>query len=111
MDPVASVAPVEAPPEVLPAAEIRRAIRQRLKIQLTYLDSSGAETQRAIWPLLLGYRDAGRIIAAWCELREGFRYFRTERVVAGHVLAEKIPRRRDLHKAEWTAAMAAEGER
>ncbi|MEL6688840.1 MAG: YafY family protein [Pseudomonadota bacterium] len=111
VDPVASVAPVEAPPEVLPAAEIRRAIRQRLKIQLTYLDRSGAETQRAIWPLLLGYRDAGRIIAAWCELREGFRYFRTERVVAGHVLAEKIPRRRDLLKAEWTAAMAAEGER
>ena len=47
----------------------------------------------------------------WCELRQGFRYFRTERIVSGEVLSTKIPRRMDLLRAEWTAAMAAERQR
>ncbi|MEL6207639.1 MAG: WYL domain-containing protein, partial [Pseudomonadota bacterium] len=65
-------------------------------------------TERVIWPILLGYRDDGRIVAAWCELRQAFRYFRTERIVEGEVLADKIPRRMDLLKADWRAAMDAE---
>lgn len=106
--PVTSVAPVDTPNEVLSAADIRAAIRHRLKIRLTYTDNTGAETDRVIWPLLIGYRDAGRIVAAWCELREGFRYFRTERIVAAKVLADKIPRRMDILRNEWRAAMNTE---
>lgn len=108
VEPATSVAPVEAQPEVLSAARIRQAIRARLKIAVTYRDGSGAETERILWPILLGYRDAGRIIAAWCELRQGFRYFRTERVISGEVLDAKIPRRMDLLRSEWSVAMAAE---
>ena len=106
--PATSVAPVTAPHEVLDAAEIRQAIRQRAKILLIYRDDSDAETERVIWPILLGYRDAGRIIAAWCELRSGFRYFRTERIVQGKVLSDKVPRRMNLLRAEWQVAMRAE---
>ncbi|MEL7547453.1 MAG: YafY family protein [Pseudomonadota bacterium] len=108
VQPVVGVAPVAEPTEVLAAADIRRAIRQRFKIAVTYRDGTEALTERVIWPILLGYRDAGRIIAAWCELREGFRYFRTERIVEGAVLEERIPRRMDLLKADWNAAMAVE---
>jgi len=108
VEPATSVAPVEAQPEVLSAARIRQAIRARLKIAVTYRDGSGAETERILWPILLGYRDAGRIIAAWCELRQGFRYFRTERIISGEVLDAKIPRRMDLLRSEWSVAMAAE---
>lgn len=111
VEPTTSVAPVEAQPEVLSAGRIRQAIRVRLKIAVTYRDGSGAETERILWPILLGYRDAGRIIAAWCELRQGFRYFRTERILSGEVLETKIPRRMDLLRAEWTAAMEAERQR
>lgn len=111
VEPATSVAPVDAQPEVLSAARIRQAIRARLKIAVTYRDGLGAETERILWPILLGYRDAGRIIAAWCELRQGFRYFRTERIVSGEVLSTKIPRRMDLLRAEWTAAMAVERQR
>ena len=78
---------------------------------MTYQDSSGAQTERILWPILLSYRDEGRIIAAWCELRQGFRYFRTERIVSGEVLGTKIPRRMDLLRAEWAAAMAVERRR
>ncbi len=111
VEPTVSVAPVEAPLEGLSAAHVRRAIRQRLKIAVTYRDHSDALTTRVIWPILLGYRDKSRIIAAWCELRHGFRYFRTERIVSGEVLDTKIPRRMDLLKADWAEAMDIERQR
>ena len=50
-------------------------------------------------------------IAAWCELREDFRYFRTERIAEAEVLDTPIPRRMDLLRAEWRKATDAERER
>jgi predicted DNA-binding transcriptional regulator YafY len=111
VEPVTSVAPVDAPAEALPAADIRRALRRRQKIWLRYLDHQGAATERVIWPVLLGYRDTGRILAAWCELRGAFRYFRTERIQAAEILTDTIPRPMAQLKAAWRAAMAAERER
>ena len=64
-----------------------------------------------IWPILLGYRDTSRIIAAWCELRDGFRYFRTERIAEAEVLDTPIPRRMDLLRSEWQHAMETERRR
>lgn len=111
VEPVTSVAPVTTPPEILPAQEIRWAIRHRRKIAITYADDKGARSERTIWPILLGYRDHGRIIAAWCELREGFRYFRTDRIVDASISEETIPRRMDLLKADWRKAMDRERQR
>ena len=111
VEPVVSVAPMEQVEEALRSAEIRHAIRQRLKLQITYAGHDQKRTTRTIWPILLGYRDAGRIIAAWCELREGYRYFRTDRIIKGEVLNDKIPRRMDLLKADWRKAMDEERKR
>ncbi len=106
--PATSVAPVDPPEETLCSSEIRAAIRRQKKIRLEYEDDRGEITDRIIWPLLLGYRDQGRIIAAWCELRDGFRYFRTERITRAKILEESVPRRLDLLRAEWHVAMAEE---
>lgn len=111
LQPAVSVAPVAQPVEVLGAAAIRLAIRRRQKIALKYSDHSGQQTRRVIWPMLLGYRDTSRIIAAWCEMREGFRYFRTERIIEAEVLENSIPRRMDLLRAEWRNATDAERKR
>lgn len=108
LQPTVGVAPVDQPDEVLGSAAIRLAIRHRKKIALKYSDNSGQRTSRVIWPILLGYRDSSRIIAAWCELREGFRYFRTERIVEAYVLEESIPRRMDLLRADWRSATEEE---
>ena len=108
VDPVVSVAPADQQAEALDAADIRVAIRRRVKISITYRGSKDARTTRVIWPVLLGYRANGRIVAAWCELRQGFRYFRTERILEGEVLTVKIPRRMDLRRADWRAAMEKE---
>lgn len=111
VEPVVSVAPIRQPDEILSAAEIRRAIRKRRKIAITYSASKDKLTDRVIWPILIGYRDAGRIVAAWCELRQSFRYFRTERIVRGEILSEPIPSRMDLLREKWRAAMQEERER
>ena len=31
--------------------------------------------------MIIGYADAVRLLAAWCELRNGFRHFRTDRII------------------------------
>ncbi|MEO0913511.1 MAG: YafY family protein [Pseudomonadota bacterium] len=111
VEPATSVAEVPGPEEILGASEIRSAIRQRTKIRLAYRDEMGADTERVIWPIVLGYRDAGRIVAAWCELRQGFRYFRTERITRATVLDARIPRRMDHLRREWRDAMSAERRR
>ena len=108
LEPVVSVALVDQPDEVLGAASIRQAIRNRKKISLVYTDFTGRQSRRVIWPVLLGYRDTSRIIAAWCELREGFRYFRTERIIEAEVLDTPIPRRMDLLRDEWRRVTDAE---
>lgn len=111
LEPTVSVSPVDLPEEKLGAASIRMAIRRRRKIALVYSDNAGKKTKRVIWPILLGYRDTSRIIAAWCELREGYRYFRTERIAEAEVLDAPIPRRMDLLRTEWRNAMETERRR
>lgn len=107
LEPTVSVAPVAQPVEVLGAVAIRSAIRRRKKIALVYSDNARNEARRVIWPVLLGYRDDSRIIAAWCELREDFRYFRTERIVVAELLDDPIPRRMDVLRSDWEDAMTA----
>lgn len=108
VEPNTSVAPISETKEVLSSAVVRECIRRRQKIHLSYRSGTEDETHRVIWPILLGYRDAGRIIAAWCELRTGFRYFRTERITDAEILEERIPERMDLLRARWRTAMDKE---
>jgi predicted DNA-binding transcriptional regulator YafY len=42
-----------------------------------------------------------RLIAAWCELRNDFRHFRTDRVVEAGFLEERYPGRPSVLRAEW----------
>ncbi|WP_420335343.1 helix-turn-helix transcriptional regulator [Roseibium sp.] len=109
--PVTGVAPVDTPQEVLSSSDIRAAIRRQKKIRLEYRDDRGSMTERIVWPVLLGYRDQGRILAAWCELRSGFRYFRTERITYAQILEDRVPKRLPQLRADWDRAMAAERER
>ena len=61
-------------------APIRRAIRTERKLAIVYKDSGGKPTKRTIWPFALGFFDRARVVVAWCELRNGFRHFRTDRI-------------------------------
>ena len=46
------------------------------------------DSERTIWPVFLGCAETVRLRTAWCELRQDFRHFRTDRVVAAEFLDE-----------------------
>ena len=83
---------------------IRRAIRGERKLSIAYRDGAAQPTRRMIWPFALAYFDSSRIVAAWCELREGFRHFRTDRIDDLRVVDERYPRRRAALLKAWRLA-------
>jgi len=86
----------------------RAQIHEGKKITLRYRDEHGRESQRTIWPIAIGYHEAVRILAAWCELRDDFRSFRTDRVVDADYLGDKYPERRDVLRARWRQSLVWE---
>jgi predicted DNA-binding transcriptional regulator YafY len=92
--------------DAIDMARVREAIRGQAKIALVYRDEAGAETSRTIWPIAVGYYDAVRLIAGWCELREGFRNFRTDRVVGADFTDARYPGRRAQLMHRWRTEMA-----
>jgi predicted DNA-binding transcriptional regulator YafY len=85
-------------------ATIRRAIRAEHKLRIRYTDRGGTSTSRTVWPFALGYFDRAQMVAAWCELRAGYRHFRTDRIVALDVTGTRYPRRRQVLLKEWREA-------
>jgi predicted DNA-binding transcriptional regulator YafY len=82
-------------------ALLRAAIREGRKAQITYRSEDGRETLRVIWPIAVAYFDAQRLIVAWCELRQDFRTFRTDRMLSMQVREEKYPARRKALLKQW----------
>lgn len=83
------------------AAELRRAIREGLKLRLRYRSEAGEETERTVWPVILGYAEASRLLVAWCELRTDFRHFRADRMIEAMVLDEPVGLRRGELRRRW----------
>src|SRR5882757_1675446 len=83
---------------------IRLAIRSERKLRIGYLDGNGRASKRTIWPFAVGFFDRARVVVAWCELREGFRHFRTDRISKVQVVDKRYPRRRPVLLKEWRAA-------
>jgi len=108
LEPATSIAPVVPAFEVVNSSSLRNAIRKHRKITLVYEGGSGVRTERVVWPILLGYRDAGRILAAWCELRSGFRYFRADRMISADTLEQRIPENALALRTRWRSAMDQE---
>jgi len=69
---------------------IRRAIRTRQKIQLHYEDGDGKLTARTVRPLAMAFFGSVWLMLGWCELREGFRNWRLDRMREMDVLDESF---------------------
>jgi predicted DNA-binding transcriptional regulator YafY len=72
-------------------SEIRSAIRDTRKIRLAYVDEQKRRTRRTVWPIALAYFVDVTLIAAWCEMRNDYRHFRTDRIETIAVLDEQYP--------------------
>ena len=82
-------------------APIRDAIRTEQKIWIAYIDEIGVRTERRIWPISLVFCARVRLLAGWCELRQNYRHFRTDRIAAFTETRERYPRRRRALIKEW----------
>jgi len=85
----------------LDLAPIRVAIRSERKLALEYRDAQGARTERTIWPFGVGYFDEARVVMAWCELRQGFRHFRADRIASCRPLETRYPLSRRRLLKDW----------
>ena len=97
-----------AAPDGIDITKVRSWIHAGRKIAITYRDEKGETTRRVIWPVILGYFDTMRMLAAWCELRQDFRSFRTDRAIGADFLDEKYPERRDTLRARWRKTLTWE---
>lgn len=90
--------------ETVDMAALRQAIHREQKLLIHYADATGTSSERVIWPFVMNYFDGGRLISAWCELRNGIRHFRTDRISSLTQMNTRYPRRRhDLIK-QWRDA-------
>lgn len=69
---------------------IRLAVRQNRKLMILYTSLADEETARTIWPLGLDIFSHVTLLCAWCELREGYRAFRAERITLCEPLADRF---------------------
>lgn len=73
-------------PEALAAARhlpaLRRAIRGRRRIAITYADAEGRPSRRILRPLGLEFWGRVWTVVAWCEARADLRAFRVDRIGA-----------------------------
>ncbi len=95
-------------PDGLDLAQTRLWIRSGRKIRIRYRDEHARESERTIWPTIIGYAATVRLLAAWCELRREFRHFRTDRILAAGFLEERHGCRPGELRTRWKRTMEAE---
>lgn len=73
------------------AKMIRSAIRERNVLRLIYEDAAGSPSDRRVRPLAIWAFTDGWLFAGWCELRQGFRAFRLDRITAIAETGDQFP--------------------
>ena len=95
-------APLDDPDKgCVPLALLRDAIRGERKLRLIYRNGAGLESERVIRPLALVYHVECVLLAGWCELRKGFRHFRSDRIYGYEVLEESFAEQGATLRALW----------
>jgi predicted DNA-binding transcriptional regulator YafY len=80
---------------------IREALRREHKLTITYVDEKGITTERVVWPVALAFMEGKRLLAAWCELRNGFRHFRSDRISSLTATRDRYPTARAVLMKSW----------
>ncbi|HID7485362.1 TPA: helix-turn-helix transcriptional regulator [Morganella morganii] len=83
------------------AGDLRRSLREELKIKLHYQDKEEQTSHRIIWPVAIGYMKEVQVLAAWCELRQSYRHFRLDRIKSCEVLTDKLPYPKKYLLGRW----------
>lgn len=98
---------IGAPPAIVLAsdgvdiARTRLWVRNGRKIRIRYRNQQNQDSERTMWPVIIGYAETVRLLAAWCELRQDFRHFRTDRIVEAEFLDERHGSRPAVLMTRW----------
>jgi predicted DNA-binding transcriptional regulator YafY len=65
------------------------------------VDEKGVFTARTICPIAMEYHVEATLICAWCELRDDYRHFRTDRIRAARTLETNFTARASTLLAGW----------
>ncbi|WP_102222683.1 helix-turn-helix transcriptional regulator [Acidimangrovimonas sediminis] len=89
------------PSRAVDPGSLRQAIRRERKVTLHYSDAEGRQTERKVWPLVLIYYADNTVLVAHCELRQDFRSFRLDRMLAARCEEEGFPGQGAPLRALW----------
>lgn len=89
-----------------PIGRLRIAIAGKEKVQFDYQRADGAASVRTVWPLGLFYWGESWTLGAWCELREGFRTFRLDRMQQVRASGERYPDLSGRRLQDYVAAVS-----
>lgn len=81
----------EQPPRPAVARVLDEAVRHRRVLVLGYRNRHGEDTRRAAEPVALAATEGHWYLLAWCRLRTGPRWFRTDRITSAHLTTEEGP--------------------
>ncbi len=87
---------------------LRQAVRAERKLRIVYQDAHGAQSGRTVWPFALAYFEWVRVLMCWCELRQDFRYFRSERITSAELLEARYPQRKQALLKAWRFTLSPE---
>lgn len=97
------VAKPQKPGTTIDLSEIRRALREQNKLRIALALEHAEAAEHIIWPIMLGFIEGKRCIAAWCEGDSRFRVIDMADLATVQVLVEHYaPDRRRLIK-QWRA--------
>jgi predicted DNA-binding transcriptional regulator YafY len=102
-DPAVGTPPVRRATEQgwVDIGKLRSWSRQGRKLIIGYVDNAGAWSERTVWPFMIGYVEGVQTLMAWCELRDDFRVFRTDRLHSVAFLETHYPAHRSALRNRW----------
>jgi predicted DNA-binding transcriptional regulator YafY len=71
-------------------AALRHAMRDERKIRFAHQDLDGRSSERVVRRLIMAFYGPVWLLAAWCDLRNGFGVFRIDRMSAFSALETKF---------------------
>ncbi|MDE4739005.1 helix-turn-helix transcriptional regulator [Klebsiella pneumoniae] len=80
---------------------VRNAIKKRMRIKLKYCDKKDCYSSRIIWPIGLVYMESCWLLVAWCEMKNDFRHFRTDRIQDIVQLDSTYSESREVSLKKW----------
>ena len=84
---------------------LRSAIRDNRSLALVYRYERERLTERTCLPLAVIYYIEVTVLAAWCELRDDFRHFRADRIVACHATSDSFADLAPQLRRDWHARL------